>query len=536
MADYPEHLVSNWDTLLKAYIDAIGGAGVTALAQVTGVQTALGQVTVNVGTYATANQLNGTTDAGPAFTSAINAVSAAGGGRIITPPGAVFWWSGATNAELKSNIEIDLRGCVMKKTDGAGSYSMFVAKSHGATGYGSGPRNVTIRNGYFQGDFNNGGSLNVIAANHASQFLIESCEFVACQIGGHTFELDGCDNFTFRNCIWRGYKVPSGDIPRGECINTDISRTLAGAGDDPGSFDGLLTKNVTVDNCKFLPWTDPSTSTVYPAPVPLGGHSQREGKYYEGIFISNVEVVDPPKDAANTGVAGDDLYIRGLFHFPCVKDFHMSGVRVTATDGLGSIRVVMLTGRVSGDLASGDPNTSTATGTWAAPQGCQDIYIDDLRVKGFAGTVSTLNPVVFISGSTGANAKNIRVSMALDGGYKEALYLWRCEDATVHFNQCKDSETGARIINCQRVQVSGRMQNINLCVRLDGTTMANVGPMTAIGTARPSLVSITNSANQVTVANVNATGYTNLYSATSAVLTSHEESAVLGFTNITTPP
>src|SRR5690606_8638418 len=172
-------------------------------------------------------------------------------------------------------------------------------------------------------------------------------------VSGHTFDLAACDNVIFRNCRWYGSKPwAAGDPGRPETIELDQS--LNGAlsyTDVAGTHDGLLCKNVTVEDCMFLPYDD--GTTVWPAPNPLGAHGQREGQYYENITVRNVTVIDPMNDdTGGTATGADNVAIRGLIHFPTVKDLHISNMKVHCSTPR-TARVVMVQARSTGTLASG---------------------------------------------------------------------------------------------------------------------------------------------------------------------------------------
>lgn len=514
---------------LEAATDAVPGLVADEVAAL--VPAMLGVVALNVGDFATnPDQLTGAADAGPAFQSCIDALPE--GGRLVCPPGSVFEFTGSTVVRLKSNIEIDLRGSTITKSTGAGTYCIFVGLSDGATGYGSGPSNVTIRNGTFIGDLDNGGSLCVLAGHHMQKVRIYDCEIITANVSGHTFDFGGCDDVLIQGCVWRGCKPwPDGAPGRPETIQVDQS--LVGAlsyADAAGSYDGLLTRNVTVTDCRFLPYDD--GVTVWPAPVPMGAHGQREGQWYENITVRNVYVEDPVKDlTGGTATGADDIYIRGLFHFPTVKGLHISNVRVVAKDGLGSVRAVMVSGRTSGTLASGDPNVSSAAGVWAVPQGSHDITIEGLHVTGMLNSGSSTNPIVNIVGVTGANIENVRVSLSVDGVYREAVLMYKVNDATVEFVKCKNADSGARLVQCQNVAVSGRFTNVNLPVRLDATTQAAIGPCVDVrSTTENAFVIITNSANYVTCTNIQAPNRTWLYGASGVEVkpTNRAQAAIIG--------
>ncbi len=520
---YPGYRERNWDLKLKAYIDG----KVAQASDDTG--GALGSVAILLDSFLTdPEQSTGAADAAPAFRDALAALEAAGGGVLVTPgTGAEFWFNGVV--ELRSNIEIDLRGSTIRKNAESSTYACFCALSHGATGYGSGVHNVIIRNGRFRGNAENGSGLCVVAGNHLTNLLVENCEIVMGQVSGHTFDLGGCDIITIRDCRWYGAAPPG--APVAEAIQVDMSsRTATSALDDAGSYSGLMTRRVTVENCKFLPWTDPNTGTKYPCPIPIGTHAYREDQYPEHISISNIEIVDPPYDDANTGIGGDNATIRGLIHFICVRDLHVSNVRVTSTDRTGSIRVIMITGRTEGVLASSDPNASTSTqGTYANPMAPRDIFIDDLQVNGIAVSDS-LNPLVSIAGATGAPARNVFVRMAADESPAEGVYLIRCEGAAVDLVDYTTTEqrAGVRLGDCVGVRVTANMREVYRPVTVELTTRHVYCNLTAVATITTvgSLITRSGSANYVTV-DANASGYTNIYT---AVPPNRAAGAVVGVT------
>ena len=56
------------------------------------------------------------------------------------------------------------------------------------------------------------------------------------------------------------------------------------------AFDGLPTKNVTVRNCRFIPFEE--NGNYYPAGYPLGAHAFLENNVFENITFENNYVQD----------------------------------------------------------------------------------------------------------------------------------------------------------------------------------------------------------------------------------------------------
>lgn len=516
-----------WDVFASQSFRDIDGA-IDNAAEAMNLASAFGEITRSMSTYATNDQLTGGVDAGPALQALINDLES--GGRAIVPAGSTLWFTGATTIELTghNNIRIDFAGATVIKTSTAGYYNIFNVNGNG-TGYGSGIKGLIIENGYFQGSFveETKANLCLLQANHAQDVIIRNCEFVACQLGaGHVIDLGGCDKITIEDCVWRGFKHTD-QTPRTETVQIDTSRKGSGAGSE-GNWDGLLCRSIHMNRCQFLPWTDPNTGVKWPAPIPLGAHSAREGLYYEDISATNILVIDPVVDGSNaTAIQTENGYVRGLFHFTAVKGLRIQA-RVIATDGAGSLRIVMIQSNSYGDLASGDPNTSTEQGNYAEPVTAEDIDLD-LRVEGMAGTQSALNPLIAIVGVTNGRARDIHVHLSADSAYKEAVYFNRVEKSSIWFNSLADAESGARLIGCQGITVGGNLRQVNLPVRADNSTQIAIGPFTGdypVG-SRPAFVAVSNGANYLSCSNINVSGYTDLYTPT-AIPANHAEAAVIG--------
>lgn len=492
-------------------------------------ESALGEIAITVVAYATAGQIAGTEDATSAWQAAGDALVAKGGGKLVGTGGQ--WWfdgTGMVDVTAWNDTTVDLAGSRIFKTSTSGNYVVFLDR-YGALGYGGGVNHLTIENGLIEGSFSDASPapVNLFCGNHSRHVTIRNCVFRAVAIqGNHTFELDGCDSVLIDNCVWYGYKPDGINAPRTEAINTDSSVVGSGAA-VAGYADGLPCKNITVRNCRFLPWMDPATSITYPAPIPLGTHSPAEYGRPENIKALDILVVDPPVDNADTGVAGDDSYLRGLIHYPAVKGLTVR-MRVVATSGTGSIRCVHVQSSSTGVLASSDPN-APASGAYAAPLIAEDIDID-LSVEGLNGTGTTLNPAVFVGGVSGvANglAQGVRIRGRFKGIYKEAVYLRAVTRAAVDFTTCSNATSGVRAAGCTGVTVRGNFKDVQIPARaLLSSTKVAVGPVTAENaTLQPYLFEVDSTSDRVVASGVVASGYTALYSRTT--ITNHAESGVL---------
>lgn len=90
--------------------------------------------------------------------------------------------------------------------------------------------------------------------------------------------------------------------------------------DDPASYDGLFTRSVRVEDCKFLPLT--LDGKVYPCPNPIGAHYTREDHHYDDIVFTRNLIVDPNEDPIFPGQDEDNNHSsrKGVLHFPSTRD------------------------------------------------------------------------------------------------------------------------------------------------------------------------------------------------------------------------
>jgi hypothetical protein len=489
-------------------------------------------LTVNVADYATSAQLAGTADATSAWQAAVNEVAAAGGGLIISPSNAQWWFSGGAMVRLSTDstpavhdITFDGRGCKLFKTSTAGNYVIFLDR-YGALGYGGGANRLVFKNFNVYGSFTNGSeaSVNLFTGNHARDITFKNITFNQANLqGSHNFDLAGCDNILFEDCTWYGYKWDGSSIPRSEAINTDNSVVGSGA-PVAGYADGLPCRNITVNRCRFYPWTDPVTSTKYPAPPPIGTHGSVQFGRPQNIVINDLLVIDPPTDNGSSSASVDDPTIRGLVHFPAIKGLTVRNMRVQATTNQGSIRCVTAQSSSKGVLSTSDPD-APVSGSYSVPLLAEDIDIE-LTVRGMsAGPVETNNlvQVVGVSGGNGA-ARNVRIKIAANGVFRNAVYLRFVNDATVDVN-LKNADA-VRFTSCNRVHLSGMMDQVRAPLVAHSCSQISVGPLTATNsTTQSALLYIQNGTDYVTASNINAIGYNNLYS---AVPTHHDESSVVG--------
>lgn len=403
---------------------------------------------------------DGATDDRVAFINAITKIRDAGGGEIYIPPGTYV-----VNdvVELCSNLKITGDSAVITKTVWS-PYSVFVALSHGTTGYGSSVQRVTCTGVTFRGDFANNNSICGFALHHAQDVKIERCTFDQAQGTGHCIDACGCDGLVVDNCDFLGFNNHlTGGFNRAEAIEIDISVNGAlSYADDAGSYDGLLTRNVIVSNSRFLPKT--VGATTYPCPNPLGAHGQIEGRAYTNVTFQNNVVTDPTEDLPPS--TGDNSWLVGVLHFPTVDGLQVIGNTFRQTKGKMQ-RVIAVVSRSFGILASNNFNLPSPTeGNWTTPVASRNIVIRDNSIFGFSPDLQTLSqPAVYVAGVANGKIDNAIISgNNIRNGYSTtnatgnfAIFLENDTRAEISGNSIFSYMQGIHVKGSDTVSVTGNI-------------------------------------------------------------------------------
>lgn len=426
---------------------------------VASIETALGLVTVNVmGHGAVAD---GVTDDSAAFSSALSVLASSGGGRLVVPP-RVFALSVATAPVLTSNTEVVAYGATFRKIDSSTIRAVFVANTpEGQAGYGGGLRNFTWRGGRFEADFANAVTACPFGLHHAQHCVFEDITFYGTQGGtGHTFDLGAADDVVIRNCWFVGQNI-DGSSRQAEAVNVDGSYngTLS-SGEAKTGFSGLLSKNVTVEKCHFVPYTQ--GAITYPAPNPMGTHFVAEGKHYENIrFLDNVVINPRANPAASTADGSADDWYAGAVHMPCVDGLYFSGNKFQMTEGYQT-RALTVMSVASGVLASSDPSSTPATkGAFATPVASKNIWITDNVIEGFNSADGSLDSI-YVKGVAGGYVDGVHITgNTLGRGYSSgassngaAVLFTYVNNAVMANNTVKDYYRGLYGTSSNRVTIS----------------------------------------------------------------------------------
>lgn len=334
-----------------------------------------------------------------AFQAAIDYAATHNIGLVISPGESYAW---GEQIKLRSDVTLDFRGANIYPYGANGSG--MTTTSLGARGYGSGGKNITIRNGTIHGDFAN----NVVLGNsfhHAQNLRIEDMDFPQAIINSHNIDLMGCKDVFIDRCTFSGAKIVPGRKYL-EAIQVDHS-TRGGAGsalvEDLDSYDGLPCVNINVTDCESRPIT--VDGETYLSPRLVGSHSRVSNIRHKGITLRDVKITDSAETTA------DENY-RGWIHFIHAEDILIDGL--TCINNLGNDSVLVGFGAVSTTYPLSSVGTPAPVLTSeAGPVACRDISVKNVRVFGNASNTTT--SLFLAAGISGAPVENIDISVVADG-------------------------------------------------------------------------------------------------------------------------
>ena len=191
------------------------------------------------------------------------------------------------NVYLYSNTELNLNGATIKSchdgddTDyiefGNGLRFLNNETSVETAGYGA-IENIEIYNGTFDG-YQSGIGFFIL---HGLNIKFHDLTLKDCCVGTHVFDLGGCKDVEFKNCIFDGYLISNDNNKYREMIQMDYAESTGMPyWEGTHAYDGLPTVFVSVDNCKFYK----GGGTYYPSAV--GSHSRSNDYFIERINIRN---------------------------------------------------------------------------------------------------------------------------------------------------------------------------------------------------------------------------------------------------------
>ena len=281
------------------------------------------------------------------------------GGMILKVPKGTYLIH--NHADMFSNtiINFEYGAKFIKNKDSVTNYLLTVGRRSdmGTYGYGGGAKNIEINNGTFEGDVQHNKAIS-FTLNHMENLSVNNCKFINCVANGHVFDLAGCNNIKISNSEFIGFNLT--DMTRGytEAIQIDNS-TSTGLSGNFSNYDNLPTKDVYVDNCKFLPYYDSEGNIVTPCPNPIGSHNYVNGHYFTNINFTNNYI-------ENMERLGDD-HSGGGIRFYAVKGLNIINNKFINTMSKNVYCISLQSKSIEGNLH----------------QACSDIVIEHNLFEGF---------------------------------------------------------------------------------------------------------------------------------------------------------
>lgn len=343
----------------------------------------------------------GGTDDTAAFQLAYNKAGAGlafGIGGVVVIPARGYRLN--NSVKVPSNVRTVGYGAILRKYAGYQVYSAFETLSNGATGYGSGGKNISFEGLTFKGSFGTSAAGCAVTLHHAQGVTFRKCVWEEAMISGHAVDLLGCNGVLFDDCEVRGLKITAGR-EYVEAIQCDYSVNGAGGSEtNTASWDGLPTINVTVQNSRFLPLT--VGGVTYPAPNPIGCHSRVDGRWIENIKFLNNYV----EGGADTSTITDGFaqLTRGWLHFFCARNVQIIGNHFKNVSGRAA-RVLMCHPITTGTLVS-DVQLATITSKSMTPMPATNFLLERNLFEGFNSDVG--ETVIDIRGVSGTKFRNVR--------------------------------------------------------------------------------------------------------------------------------
>ncbi|MDK9867028.1 hypothetical protein ACP3TM_08595 [Staphylococcus sp. IPLA37010] len=321
-------------------------------------------------------------DIAPLIQKAIDKVGP-NGSTILIPDGNYTW---SRTVDLTSNVKIrfGLGARIVKNYKG----DLFFGSSYGEQGYDAGITNVHIEGGRFVGDLEKGYDL-ITTLHHSSNATFRNMVFYESS-STHTFDLLGCENIDFDSCAFIGYRLTNNTNHK-EAIQLDHSyRQGGGAKEDISSYDGLPTRKITINKCKFLPIKDDKGKVKYPAPNIVGQHRSIIGNNPSYVKITNNVMRD------GVGMAKNNEWLGGWIHFRGINHLEITGNEFNAYNTIGYARAIQLY-RTTSNLMMEDITKSSPRITLSVPEPLDNVIIKDNVFKNFKST--TDKSVINVNGA-----------------------------------------------------------------------------------------------------------------------------------------
>ena len=386
---------------------------------------------------------DGTTDDTPAFKKACIYARDNGGIKLYVP-NKIYVINGYM--DLYSNTEIIFaKGAKIIRTANTTTSYLFTVgrvESEGTTGYGGGAKNIHIKGGTFVG-INEVNKNISFTMNHAQHCIFEDMEFYYGNSNGHVFDLAGCDDITIKNCTFNGRVFVAGKTYV-EAIQIDNS-TSGSLSNNFSNYDSIPTRNVLVEECRFLPIKDSSGNITSYAPNPIGSHNYEVGYLFEDIVFKNNYVEDCHYDyESSTG---------GWIRFYGVNNVKILDNTFTATKSQ-NCRVISI-------------QTKAIDGSTTSSHG---VEISGNKLTGFNGSLTSAGQaLISVYGLENYNLENIIIEnnsfidcydtttdLANDKG-NDLIYVKYGSDVKINGNYCNISRRLIMVTYSDRIIAENNM-------------------------------------------------------------------------------
>lgn len=353
---------------------------------------------------------DGSTDDTVAVQAAIDALGT-GGGTVHFDGARTYRLTDAII--LSSGVTIDGHGAEITKgidvTDGV----VFTNRSApNARGYGGGGRDITIRNLRTRSEYTGLGQSfysNCITFHHVSNLLIEGCDFSEGMHNGHYIDLLGCNDVTIRGCAFRGANPREGREYI-EAIQIDSSMRLGTSWvDELTSYDGLPTRNVIIDGCRFTGLT--KNGVDYPAPpCAVGTHTGAliadEGR------IENVIVTGCIWEGRAVGTAA----WHGVIRLPGARNVTVANNVFRWQGAALPYAVAIMAGPITRVVPADQVSSTSPTQvTLSTARNAENWTITGNAIYGFEGSSATQAAIEFTGNYSTIVANAVHMAGALGG-------------------------------------------------------------------------------------------------------------------------
>lgn len=344
---------------------------------------------------------DGTTEDTSAFQAAVDHLAETGGGTLHVPAKTYVLASEAAGTCVllrADNLTVHVEGATFRRPDRHAT-AIFVVNTRRdrEPGHGAGIRNLTWHGGTFLGDISSRNIICPFALHHAQHCTFSDIRFENCQgMSSHIFDMVGADDITIRDCDFLGQETKEDDtenVAEAVQIGASYKGGLTGGSENYG-FSGVMTRDITIRDCRFLPFKGEA------GPTPFGFHGGVEGKFHQGLAFLHNTVVDP-RTSCVPDDKPQDTNNRGTIHLSDAHDVSISGNTFRQTTQRTN-RAITIMGFAWGVLDGTDPDFPER-GNFTTPQTPEDVTIsnnsfigfpaetgyDTILVGGFDGTSTT---------------------------------------------------------------------------------------------------------------------------------------------------